>query len=257
MQFDILTLFPDLVHSYASESILGKAQQKNLIKVLAHNFRDFTLDKQRHVDDSPYGGGPGMVLQVEPIYRCLESLGLVKNGKKISPSAREGARGSGRTKILIMDPAGKKFDQRMAEKFAKLDRLVFISGRYEGFDERIYKFVDEKISVGDYVLAGGELPALTILEAVSRLIPGVLGNQESLREETFGQNVKFPISNIKLNPKSKGQKSKLEIGNWKLEITREYPQYTRPENFMGSKVPKILLSGDHKKIAEWRKKNSK
>ena len=179
MQFDILTLFPDLIHSYASESILGKAQQKNLIKVKAHNFRDYTLDRQRHVDNSPYGGGPGMVLQVEPIYRCLESLGLVKNGKKSRVQSLK-------SKVLIMDPAGKKFDQRMAEKFAKLDRLVFISGRYEGFDERVYKFVDEKISVGDYVLAGGELPALTIVEAVSRLIPGVLGNAESLKEETHG-----------------------------------------------------------------------
>lgn len=125
-----------------------------------------------------------------------------------------------------MDPAGKKFDQRMAEKFAKLDRLVFVSGRYEGFDERIYKFVDEKISVGDYVLAGGELPALTIVEAVSRLIPGVLGNEDSNKEETHN-------------------------------IGKEYPQYTRPENFLGLKVPTVLLSGNHKKIAEWRKKNSK
>ena len=257
MQFDILTLFPDLVHSYASESILGKAQQKNLIKIIAHNFRDQTLDRQRHVDDSPYGGGPGMVLQVEPIYRCLESLGLVKDGKKISPSAREGARGSGRTKILIMDPAGKKFDQRMAEKFAKLDRLVFISGRYEGFDERIYKFVDEKISVGDYVLAGGELPALTIVEAVSRLIPGVLGNAESLNEETHGK-FQIPMSKSQINPKSKNQKSKkLVIGHWDLGLFKEYPQYTRPEDFMGLKVPKVLLSGNHELIKKWRKLKSK
>ena len=242
MQFDILTLFPDLVHSYASESILGKAQQKNLIKVLAHNFRDFTLDKQRHVDDSPYGGGPGMVLQVEPIYRCLESMGLVKDGKKIKDK---------KTKILIMDPAGKKFDQRMAEKFSKLDRLVFVSGRYEGFDERIYKFVDEKISVGDYVLAGGELPALTIVEAVSRLIPGVLGNIESLKDETHGGVI---LSKAKDPLKRKKRDSSATPQN---DNKVEYPQYTRPEDFMGLKVPKILLSGDHKKIAEWRKGKSK
>jgi tRNA (guanine37-N1)-methyltransferase len=217
MQFDILTLFPDLVHHYAGESILGRGQQKGLISVKAHNFRSWTLDKQRHVDEHPYGGGPGMVLQVEPIYRCLESLGLVNNGKKVKNK---------NTKIIIMDPAGKKFDQRMAEKFSKLDRLVFVTGRYEGFDERVYKFVDEKISVGDYVLAGGELPALSIVEAVSRLIPGVLGNKDSIKEETH-------------------------------TIGTEYPQYTRPENFMGMKVPKVLLSGDHKKIEEWRKKNSK
>ena len=158
-----------------------------------------------------------MVLQVEPIYRCLESLGLVKNGKKVKAQ---------KTKVIIMDPAGKKFDQKMAKKFSKLDNLVLIAGRYEGFDARIYKFVDERISVGDYVLAGGELPALTIIEATSRMIPGVLGNAQSLKEETFTGS------------------------------TKEYPQYTRPENFMELKVPKVLLSGDHKKIAEWRKSHS-
>lgn len=240
MQFDILTLFPDLIHAYAGESILGKAQQKNLIKIISHNFRNFTLDKQRHVDDSPYGGGPGMVLQVEPIYRCLESMGLVKDGKKIKDK---------KTRVLIMDPAGKKFDQRMAEKFSKLDRLVFISGRYEGFDERVYKFVDEKISVGDYVLSGGELPALTIVEAVSRLLPGVLGNVESLIDETFNG-----VMPVKTGIHKSSVDSRLR-GNDKPVV--EYPQYTRPENFMGLKVPKVLLSGNHESIKKWRKLKSK
>jgi tRNA (guanine37-N1)-methyltransferase len=217
MRFDILTIFPDIIHSYGAESILSRGQKAGVIKIAAHNFRDFTLDKQNHVDDRPYGGGAGMVLQVEPIYRCLEKMGLVKEGKKVKKE---------NTKIIIMDPAGKKFDQKMAEKFSKLDRLVIVSGRYEGFDERIYKFVDEKISVGDYVLAGGELPALTIIEATSRLITGVLGNEESLKEETVADK-------------------------------KEYPQYTRPEEFMGLKVPKILLSGDHKNIKEWREKHTK
>jgi len=228
MKFEILTIFPEIINDYCSKSILGKAQEKNLIKIIPHNFRDYTLDKRNHVDDSPYGGGPGMVLQVEPIYRNLEKLGLIKKGKKVLNK---------KTRILIMDPAGKKFDQNMAEKFAKnYDRLVFVCGRYEGFDERIYKFVDEKISVGDYVLAGGELPALTIVESVSRLISGVLGNAESLKEETHNQS---------------------KIKNLKSKILAEYPQYTRPENFMGLKVPKILLSGDHKKIEEWRKDKQK
>lgn len=218
MKFNILTLFPDLIHDYAQASILGRGQKNGQIEIIAHNFRDFTLDKQHHVDDKPYGGGAGMVLQVEPIYRCLENLGLVKNGKKVKQP---------KTKIIIMDPDGKKFDQRMAKQFSKLDDLTIICGRYEGFDERIYKFVDEKVSVGDYVLAGGELPALTITEATARLIPGVLGNQESLLEETFVQGV------------------------------LEYPQYTRPEVFMGLKVPEILLSGDHKKIEKWRQENTK
>ncbi len=218
MKFNILTLFPDLIHDYAQASILGRGQKNGQIEILAHNFRDFTLDKQHHVDDKPYGGGAGMVLQVEPIYRCLENMGLVKDGKKIKQP---------KTKIIIMDPDGKKFDQKIAKQFSKLDNLILICGRYEGFDERVYKFVDEKISVGEYVLAGGELPALTITEATARLIPGVLGNLESLTEETF------------------------------VEGAMEYPQYTRPENFMGAKVPNILLSGDHGKIGEWRQKNTK
>ncbi|MFA6547663.1 MAG: tRNA (guanosine(37)-N1)-methyltransferase TrmD [Candidatus Magasanikbacteria bacterium] len=221
MKFDILTLFPDAIHNYSEVSILGRAQKSRQIDIRAHDIRDFTLDKQHHVDDKPYGGGAGMVLQVEPIYRCLESLGLVKDGKPAF------AKASARRRIIIMDPDGKKFDQKMAHKFSKLDNLVLICGRYEGFDERVYKFIDERISVGDFVLAGGELPALTIVESTARLIPGVLGNKESLTEETF------------------------------VEGVIEYPQYTRPEDFMGLKVPKILLSGDHKKIEQWRQKNTK
>jgi tRNA (guanine37-N1)-methyltransferase len=148
-----------------------------------------------------------------------------------------------------MDPAGKKFDQRMAEKFSKLDRLILIAGRYEGFDARIHKLVDERVSVGEYVLAGGELPALTIVEAVARLVPGVLGNQKSLEEETFAKKSSVRIKTKQLKTSS------LEIRNSKLEISlKEYPQYTRPEVFNGWKVPKILLSGDHEKIAEWRQK---
>jgi len=231
MQFDILTIFPDLIYHYSNDSILGIAQKKNLIKIIAHNWREFAVGKHQPVDDTQYGGGAGMVLKVDPIYYCLESLGLARGGKKLKIE-------NCKLKIIALDPAGKKFDQTMAKKFSKLDRLILISGRYQGFDERVYKFVDEKVSVGDYVLSGGELPALAVVEATSRLIPGVLGNQESLSNETF--NDKFPISNVKSNPKSKFQKSEI--------------LYTRPDNFLGLKVPKVLLSGDHKKIAEWRKK---
>ena len=251
MKFEALTIFPEIINDYCSKSILGKAQDKGLIEVAPHNFRDFTLDKRNHVDDSPYGGGPGMVLQVEPIYRCLESLGLVRGGKKSKIKNQK-------FKILIMYPAGKKFDQEMAEKFAKkYDRLVFVCGRYEGFDERIYKFVDEKVSVGDYVLAGGELPALTIVEAVSRLIPGVLGNIESLKDETHNrpQSTVFSLQKNKVRrPKTEVQ---LKSEDRRPKTNKEYPQYTRPENFMGLKVPKVLLSGDHKKIEEWRNKKQK
>lgn len=212
MRFDVLTIFPDLVHSYAEESIVGRGQAKQKIRVVAHNLRDYAPERFGRVDDKPYGGGPGMILQVEPIYKCLKSIDAFKKKK---------------SKVILLDPAGKKFDQKMAEKFSRLDRLVLVAGRYEGFDARIFEFVNERVSVGDYVLAGGELPALTIIEATARLVPGVLGNEESLAEESHGAT------------------------------SKEYPQYTRPENFMGRKVPSVLLSGDHKKIAEWRQKKSK
>jgi len=222
MQFDILTIFPKIIEDYSGESILKRGVSAGVIKISAHNFRNFTTDKHHKVDDSPYGGGAGMVLKVDPIYNCLESLGLVKNGKKIKQAG---------TKIIIMDPAGKKFDQKKAKQFSKLKKLVIVCGRYEGYDERVYKFVDEKISIGDYVLSGGELGALVVTEAIARLLPGVLGNEESLKEETF--------------------ESKEQMG------TAEYPHYTRPEDFQGMKVPKILLSGNHKKIYEWRIKKSR
>lgn len=218
MRIDILTIFPDLIYNYCEDSILARAQKSGKVQICAYDFRNFTSDKHRRVDDKPFGGGPGMILQVQPIYSCLENLGLVRNGKKLKIK---------NTKIIALDPDGKKFDQKMAKKFSKLDRLVLISGRYEGFDERVYKFVDERISVGDYVLSGGELPALTVTEAVARLVPGVLGNSQSLSEETFVDGVV------------------------------EYSQYTRPENFMGMKVPPVLLNGDRKKIGEWRRKNSR
>lgn len=218
MKFDILTIFPDIIYHYCNDSILHLAQKKELVQIQARDFRNDSTDKFHRVDDKPYGGGAGMILQAEPIYNCLEKMGLAKDGKKVKKT---------RTLVIIMDPAGKKFNQKMAQKFAKLDQLVIISGRYEGFDARIYNWVDEKVSVGQYVLAGGELPALIITEAVSRLIPGVLGNEKSLDEETFTIDGK------------------------------EYPQYTRPEDFIGEKVPEILLCGDHKKIKEWREKKTK
>ncbi len=238
MQFDILTIFPDLIYHYANDSILGLAQKKNLIKITAYNFRDFASDKHYKVDDTPYGGGAGMVLKVDPVYYCLKAIGALsgqlssralaegslKVGKRdFSTSLRSGRNDKKKMRVIILDPAGKKFDQKMAQKFSKLDRLILISGRYQGFDERIYKFVDEKISVGDFVLSGGELPALAVVEATARLLPGVLGNNESMSNESVGGKIESPL-------------------------------YTRPDNFLGLKVPKVLLSGDHGKIKEWRAK---
>ncbi len=260
MHIDILTLFPDIIHGYANEAILGRAQKNGLIEVAAHNFRSFSGNKWGHVDDTPYGGGPGMILRVEPIYECLKSIKALsfratsrnpsKSSKAISPLAASLGRND-KTKVIVMDPAGKKFDQRMAEKFSELDRLVMICGRYEGFDARVYDFVDERVSVGDFVLAGGELAALSIIEATARLIPGVLGNAESLREETFGRKV----SRIEYLV-SRNSKTKIPVTKYQILNTKEYPQYTKPENFMGKKVPKVLLSGNHEEIEKWRRLRS-
>jgi len=213
IQFDIVTIFPKILDSYFNESILKRAQLAKLIKIKTHDLRDYTSDKHRSVDDTPYGGGPGMVLMVEPIYKCLKSIKRKKNSK-----------------VVLLDPAGKQFNQNMAQQYTKLDQIIFICGRYEGLDARIDKLIDQKISIGSYVLSGGELGAAVIVEAVSRLIPGVLGSADSLQYETFS-----------------GKKSDII----------KYPQYTRPENFKGQRVPNVLLSGNHAEIEKWRKSKKK
>ena len=214
IQFDIITIFPHIFDSYFSESIIKRAQQKDLIKINIHNLRDYTADKHRAVDDKPYGGGPGMVLMVKPITKALQELKKLKKKK---------------SKVIMLTPAGKQFDQKMAKKLSKYDQLILLCGRYEGFDARIDKLVDEKISIGDYVLAGGELPAMVVTEAVARNVPEVVGHKHALDEETFSPDLDYI----------------------------EYPQYTRPEDFEGQKVPKILLSGNHAEIAKWQQKMSK
>jgi tRNA (guanine37-N1)-methyltransferase len=236
MSFDIITIFPQIFDSYFSESILKRAQKKGLIKIKIHNLRDFTKDKHKTVDDKSYGGGPGMILKVEPIYRAVK---YIKRGKRQS---------SKKQKIILLTPKGRQFSQKMARHFSKLDRIILICGRYEGVDERVTKFVDAQISVGPYVLTGGEIPAMIIVDTVARLIPGAI-KKESLQEET---ELKIERPTF--------------AGTPKLKIVGEYPQYTRPEVFEYKaksgkirklKVPKVLLSGNHKKIAEWRKKHSK
>ena len=216
IRFDILTLFPESF-SYLNQSILKKAQEKGIIEIKIWNIRDFAKDKHKTTDDYPYGGGPGMVMKIEPIYYAL---------KKIKDEFKTKKR-----KIILTDLRGKIFNQKLAEKLSKEKQLIIICGHYEGIDERIKKFVDLSISIGKYVLTGGELPAMVIVDAVSRHIKGVLKNPLSLEEKRFGKLVSIPV-------------------------------YTRPEVFITDdgkklKVPKILLSGNHKKIEEWRKKHSK
>lgn len=258
MKFNIITIFPDLISSYASESILGRAQKNKIIKVKPVDLRAFASDKRKSVDDTPYGGGAGMVMKPEPIYKALKSLGaLSRKAIKTSPQSphRGGRKSDARILSILLSPRGKQFDQRMAEKFSKMKEITFVCGRYEGVDQRVSDFmVDEEISVGPYILAGGELGALIIIEAVSRLKKGVLGNFDSLREETFNTLPPNHLTTLPLVKKIKNTKKQSDqVIKWSSGQV-EYPQYTKPEDFMGWKVPGILLSGNHKLIEEWRNK---
>lgn len=210
-QFFVLTLFPEMIQQTLSHSIMGRAQKEGHISVEAINIRDYTLNKQKHVDDYPYGGGAGMVMQAQPIYDAYQSIA----------EKAQGAR------VVYMTPQGRPFTQRIAEELSKEENLVFLCGHYEGIDERIIEeIVTDEISLGDFVLTGGELAAITIIDAVSRLVPGVLGKEDSFADESFSDGL------------------------------LEYPQYTRPPVFHGKEVPEILLSGHHANIAKWRREQS-
>ncbi|MFH1430403.1 MAG: tRNA (guanosine(37)-N1)-methyltransferase TrmD [Candidatus Uhrbacteria bacterium] len=231
MKIDIITIFPEVVTPYVNAAMLKRAQTKRLARFDVHDLRKWAPGKHRNVDDKPFGGGAGMVMMVEPIYRALRALRCVQRPASSVPRRR--------TRVLLMSAKGKPFTQRDAERYAKkYNRLVLICGRYEGVDERVAKHLaDEEVCVGPYVLTGGELPALTIVDAVTRLIPGVLGDPESLEDESFGE-LHSQLSNIK----------------YQLGV----PAYTRPADFSPKRgvhwrVPKILLEGDHKKIDAWRK----
>jgi len=219
--FDIITIFPQIFDSFLKESFIRKAQDKRLIKIKVHNLRKWTKDKHKTVDDRPFGGGLGMVLKIEPIFKAVSAL----KKSKIQNS---------KFKIILFTPRGKKFNQQVAYKLSKLNQIIMICGRYEGVDERVAKHIaDTELSIGNYDLMGGELPAMVVIEAISRLIPGVLGKPQLLKERIT---------------KEKG--------------FVEYPQYTRPEIFESKrgakwKVPKVLLSGNHQKIEEWRRKRQK
>ena len=212
MNFHVLTLFPEMIMNGLETSILGRATAKGIVTFEAVNIRDYTLERHGKVDDYPYGGGAGMVMQAEPIYRAYEAL-VEKIGKK--------------PRVIYMTPQGKTFNQNIAEDLAKEEDLVFLCGHYEGVDERVLEMIaTDYLSAGDYVLTGGELPAMMMIDCISRLVPGVLNNNVSAEFETFHDNL------------------------------LEYPQYTRPEVFMGKKVPDILLSGHHANVEKWRREQS-
>src|SRR3990172_9489467 len=208
MKIDILTIFPEMF-TPLTESIIRRAQDKGLVEIKVHNLRDWSTDKHHSVDASPYGGGPGMVMRVDVIDRAVTDL------KKNSPKAR----------VILLDTKGKIYNQQKAEELKDGKHLIFIAGHYEGIDQRVHEHIaDEVISIGSYVLTGGELPVMVVVDSIVRLIPGVLGSEESLLEESYQEEGKI-----------------------------KYPQYTRPEEYKGWQVPEVLLSGDHKKISEWRK----
>lgn len=210
--FDVITIFPEIFHAYLGESILKRAIRKGIFDVAVYNLRDFTADKHRTVDDTPYGGGSGMVMKIEPIHRAMQAIGA-----------------DGRERLtVLLSPQGRLFTQEEAERrAAEGRRLLFLCGRYEGIDERVREsLVDEEWSIGDYVLTGGELPALVIIDSIARLLPGVLGDEASALEESF---------------------------TWGI---LDYPHYTRPPEFEGLRVPEVLLSGNHKEIARYRRKEA-
>ena len=212
MTIQIITLFPEMFDGVLNSSMLWKAQDKKLVEYKLVNLRDFGLGPRKTVDDTPYGGGDGMLLKPEPLVAAIESAKAA--GKK--------------AQVILMTPRGGEFTQAKAQELSQLQDIILVCGRYEGYDERVTKFVDQQISIGDYVLTGGELPAMVVVDAITRLIPGVLGGETSAANESF----------------TDGQ-------------TVEHPQYTRPEEFRGEKVPEVLLGGNHGEIAKWRAEQSK
>jgi tRNA (guanine37-N1)-methyltransferase len=211
MKCDVLTLFPDILTAYLNESILKRAREKKLLEIKLYNIRDFASGPHRTVDDSPYGGGVGMVFKPEPIFRAVDFL--KEDGEP--------------RKVILLSPQGKPFNQSKAEAYSRdKQRFVFICGRYEGIDERVKTLIDEEVSIGDYVITGGELAALVIIDAVTRLIPGALGDEKSVEDESF---------------------------SWGL---LDYPHYTRPREFRGMMVPQVLVSGNHREILLWRRREA-
>lgn len=211
MKIDVLTLFPGMFENVLGESILKRAQAKGLVKIKVYNLRDWTSDSHRTADDKPFGGGPGMVMKLEPVYKALEEM------KKGSSSQDPGSR------VILLTPQGRKLTQKVVKELVKEKSLILICGHYEGVDERIRGLADDEISIGDYILTCGEIPAMVLIDSIVRLVPGVLGDDESIKLESFEDNM------------------------------LEYPQYTRPADFKGMKVPEVLLNGDHKEIEKWRK----
>ncbi|HTK94984.1 MAG TPA: tRNA (guanosine(37)-N1)-methyltransferase TrmD [Terriglobales bacterium] len=236
MKFDLLTIFPDFFRGPMDHGIVRRAREAGLIDIQVRDLRAFTRDKHRTVDDRPFGGGEGMVLKPEPIFECAESLAIAPREARRSGAARES--------VVLLSPQGQLFNQRLAEEFAQLERLVIICGRYEGVDERVAEHLaDREVSVGDFVLSGGELGAALIVDAVARLVPGALGNEASSKQESF--------SSLRA-VKAAGEPDATCASGGLLD----YPHYTRPADFRGLPVPEVLVNGNHEEIRRWRRRRA-
>src|SRR5436190_3026138 len=234
MQIEIITIFPDFFRGPLDHGIIRRAREGGLVKIEIHDLRAFTRDRHRTVDDRPFGGGEGMVLKPEPIFECVESLNIAPRNQ----------RGASRQSVVLLSAQGTRFDQKLASELSELDRIVLICGRYEGVDERVGTYLaDREISIGDYVLSGGELGAAVIVDAVTRLIPGAVGNEASTRQESF-----FAGPELGGNG---GPSSTCASGG-----LLDYPHYTRPADFRGIKVPEVLVNGNHEDIKRWRRRSA-
>jgi tRNA (guanine37-N1)-methyltransferase len=237
LRFEIVTIFPDFFRGPLDYGIVRRARQIDvgLIEIRIHDLREFTADKHRTVDDRPFGGGEGMVLKPEPLFKCVESLNIVERDERLAGRTRES--------VILLSPQGAMFTQAVAEELAGLDRMVLICGRYEGVDERVAEgLADREISVGDYVLSGGELGAAVIMDTVTRLLPGALGNEASSRQESFSAVEKAGAS---------GPDSTCASGG-----LLDYPHYTRPAEFRGMAAPEVLIGGNHEQIRKWRRRKA-
>jgi tRNA (guanine37-N1)-methyltransferase len=243
MRFDLITIFPEFFAGPLEHGIVRRARESGLVEVRVQDLRDFTKDRHRTVDDRPFGGGEGMVLKPEPLFEAVESL----VGHSVGDAAKPGA-ANPKAAIILMSAAGKVFRQETARSFAELERIIFICGRYEGVDERVAEHLaTEEISVGDFVLSGGELPAMMIVDAVTRLLPGALGNEASSQNESFGR-VARPESNA-LPPVGNASHQSGTTNHAVLD----FPHYTRPAEYRGWAVPQILIGGNHAEVAKWRR----
>ncbi len=221
MQIDVLTIFPKMFDAVLGESIIKRAREKGIVKIDIIDLRLFSKDKHRKVDDRPFGGGPGMVMNAEPFFEAVNFI------RKRTKDLRL------KTRVVLLSPKGKALDQKLAQRLSKYEHMILLCGHYEGIDERVSEhLVDDEISIGDFVLTGGELPAMVVIDSVVRLVPGVLGDKDSCKDESFS------------------------VGDRHACPLLEYPHYTRPADYSGMKVPKVLLSGDHEKIKQWRKKEA-